>query len=167
MIFFFSDRRLAKSMSCWNNYWRSGGGLALGRMRARALGASCLGGRASIHNNSLAPPRPASLRLRPSEFVSLQSHTAHRSAFATSTLEAQRFGSLPSITIDIANPFHGNSLQEKMTAGTITSERELLPANVRPMHYDLCVEPDLEAKVFSGTVNVTVKVRAAAGPLVL
>lgn len=35
-----------------------------------------------------------------------------------------------------------------------TSERQILPTNVKPVHYDLCIQPDLEAFVFLGKLIV-------------
>jgi len=36
----------------------------------------------------------------------------------------------------------------------ITKGREVLPTNVKPVHYDLTLEPDLEKFTFEGTVII-------------
>lgn len=36
----------------------------------------------------------------------------------------------------------------------ITKSREVLPNNVKPMHYNLTLEPDLEKFTYSGTVVI-------------
>ncbi len=37
--------------------------------------------------------------------------------------------------------------------------RDVLPENVKPVHYDVNLTPDLESFVFSGTVRVSLKVK--------
>jgi len=36
----------------------------------------------------------------------------------------------------------------------MTNSREILPANVKPVHYDLTLEPNLEKFIFEGTVII-------------
>lgn len=35
-----------------------------------------------------------------------------------------------------------------------TSERQILPTNVKPVHYDLSLQPDLETFVFQGHAKI-------------
>jgi hypothetical protein len=35
-----------------------------------------------------------------------------------------------------------------------TSERQILPTNVKPVHYDLTLQPDLETFVFQGHAKI-------------
>ena len=35
-----------------------------------------------------------------------------------------------------------------------TQGREVLPANVKPLHYDLTLEPDLVKHTYTGTVSI-------------
>ena len=44
--------------------------------------------------------------------------------------------------------------------------RELLPTNVRPVHYDLCMQPDLAQRVFSGKVSIVLDVKQATQEVV-
>lgn len=39
-------------------------------------------------------------------------------------------------------------------ATSIAANREVLPTNVKPLHYDLTLEPDLEKFTFEGTVVI-------------
>ncbi|KAI9303207.1 aminopeptidase [Cunninghamella echinulata] len=39
-----------------------------------------------------------------------------------------------------------------------TSERQILPANVKPVHYNLCIQPDLEAFIFLGKLAVDLEI---------
>ena len=43
-----------------------------------------------------------------------------------------------------------------------TPDREVLPTNVTPLHYDLSVEPDFETFKFSGSVKIDLKVNDAS-----
>ena len=36
----------------------------------------------------------------------------------------------------------------------ITKGREVLPANVKPVHYDLTLEPDFDKFTYDGTVTI-------------
>lgn len=36
----------------------------------------------------------------------------------------------------------------------ITKGREVLPANVKPLHYDLTLEPDFEKFTYEGSVTI-------------
>jgi len=36
----------------------------------------------------------------------------------------------------------------------ITQGREVLPTNVKPLHYDVVLEPNLEDFTFNGTVSI-------------
>jgi aminopeptidase 2 len=38
--------------------------------------------------------------------------------------------------------------------GTLAQGRELLPAHVKPLHYDLVLEPDFEKFTFEGSVDI-------------
>ncbi|KAI9502229.1 hypothetical protein GGI25_001519 [Coemansia spiralis] len=48
-----------------------------------------------------------------------------------------------------------------------TEERELLPKNVTPIHYDLLLAPDLEALTYTGEVAVKVRINEATDKIVL
>jgi aminopeptidase 2 len=39
-------------------------------------------------------------------------------------------------------------------ANAVPTNREVLPTNVKPLHYDLSLEPDLEKFTYTGTVVV-------------
>lgn len=38
--------------------------------------------------------------------------------------------------------------------GTHEVERDILPTNVRPLHYDLTIDPDFSTFLFQGTVHI-------------
>lgn len=38
--------------------------------------------------------------------------------------------------------------------GVATRDREILPANVKPLHYDLTLEPNFEKFTYNGTVTI-------------
>lgn len=40
----------------------------------------------------------------------------------------------------------------------VTKGREILPANVKPTHYDITLEPDLEAFTYKGKVIIELDV---------
>lgn len=40
------------------------------------------------------------------------------------------------------------------SGSTVTPNREVLPTNVKPLHYDLTLEPDFEKFTYEGTVVV-------------
>ena len=46
--------------------------------------------------------------------------------------------------------------QENVSAGSmdVTKGREVLPANVKPLHYDLKLEPNFEKFSYEGTVVI-------------
>ena len=46
--------------------------------------------------------------------------------------------------------------ETEMTGGgmDVTKSREVLPTNVKPLHYDLTLEPDLEKFVYEGSVII-------------
>lgn len=37
---------------------------------------------------------------------------------------------------------------------TTFEDREVLPGNVKPTHYDVTIRPDMEKFTFTGTVNI-------------
>jgi len=43
---------------------------------------------------------------------------------------------------------------ESESGGMVTTPREVLPTNVKPMHYDLTLEPDFEKFTFEGKVII-------------
>lgn len=43
---------------------------------------------------------------------------------------------------------------EGVGGGVNIEAREVLPTNVKPLHYDLTLEPDLEKFTFDGTVEI-------------
>ncbi|KAI9175228.1 hypothetical protein H9P43_006589 [Blastocladiella emersonii ATCC 22665] len=47
------------------------------------------------------------------------------------------------------------------------ADREIVPANVTPVHYTVNLTPDLEAFTFDGTVDIAVKVRTATDVVVV
>jgi aminopeptidase N len=53
------------------------------------------------------------------------------------------------------------------SAATPRPEREVLPDNVVPVHYDLSLAPDAEALTFSGKVSITIKVTKSAASITL
>ena len=42
----------------------------------------------------------------------------------------------------------------EQAGATPVPEREVLPTNVRPIHYDLTLEPDFSTFKYSGTVTI-------------
>jgi len=38
--------------------------------------------------------------------------------------------------------------------GSVEAHREVLPRNVKPLHYDLTLEPDFEKFTYNGTVVI-------------
>ena len=44
--------------------------------------------------------------------------------------------------------------QASMAGGSAVPDREVLPTNVKPYHYDLTLEPDFKNFTFSGTVDI-------------
>ena len=47
-----------------------------------------------------------------------------------------------------------SSLSVQMPSMTQNIERDILPIDAKPTHYDLVIRPDLDAFVFSGSVNI-------------
>lgn len=43
---------------------------------------------------------------------------------------------------------------DESIGSTIVHDREVLPANVKPTHYDLTLEPDFEKFTYEGTVII-------------
>ncbi|KAJ1956962.1 Aminopeptidase 2 mitochondrial, partial [Dipsacomyces acuminosporus] len=48
-----------------------------------------------------------------------------------------------------------------------TEERELLPTNVTPVHYDLFLAPDLDAFTYTGHVSIKVRINDSTDKIVL
>ena len=44
--------------------------------------------------------------------------------------------------------------QAETGSATATPDREVLPTNVKPLHYDLTLEPDFEKFTFVGSVVI-------------
>ncbi|KAJ1977834.1 hypothetical protein H4R34_003429 [Dimargaris verticillata] len=62
-------------------------------------------------------------------------------------------------------PFH--AYLSTMTAPTASNNREVLPTNVKPLHYALELTPDLEQLVFQGRVTVKLEVAKATSVIAL
>ncbi|KAJ1970963.1 hypothetical protein H4R35_005551, partial [Dimargaris xerosporica] len=62
-------------------------------------------------------------------------------------------------------PFH--AYLSTMTAPSAAKDREVLPTNVKPLHYDLELTPDLEQFVFQGRVAVKLEVVKATSVITL
>lgn len=45
-------------------------------------------------------------------------------------------------------------------AMTVAQGREVLPANVKPVHYDLTLEPDFDSFTYEGTVTIECAIAA-------
>jgi aminopeptidase N len=59
------------------------------------------------------------------------------------------------------------AVAQAAAANTAAPAREVLPANVVPLHYDLLVSPDAEALAFKGTVAIDIEVQSATDRVVL
>lgn len=69
------------------------------------------------------------------------------------------------VAATLALPFVGGSASARSTEKP--SMREVLPDSVVPIHYDLALSPDADTLIFSGTVSITVEVKAATSDIVL
>jgi len=43
---------------------------------------------------------------------------------------------------------------QSIAGSTSFADRDVLPRNVKPTHYDVTIRPDMDKFVFSGTVNI-------------
>ena len=57
--------------------------------------------------------------------------------------------------------------RQQRKAPSAKSARLLLPTAVKPVHYQLLLQPDLEAFTFSGTVSIVVEVKAKTNVVVV
>lgn len=49
---------------------------------------------------------------------------------------------------------HSKDAEEDSTAMDVTKGREVLPKNVKPTHYNVELEPDLEKYTYEGSVDI-------------
>ena len=59
------------------------------------------------------------------------------------------------------------SLALLATATAATADRQILPRNIEPVHYELAIEPNASAATFSGTSRIDIEVREATATLML
>jgi len=45
-------------------------------------------------------------------------------------------------------------LRDDISGASSAPKREVLPTNVKPLHYDLTLEPDLEKFTYNGSVTI-------------
>ncbi|RUS14476.1 peptidase family M1-domain-containing protein, partial [Jimgerdemannia flammicorona] len=77
----------------------------------------------------------------------------------TTWSKALLFVALPLYFAFLANYFYRNYLPTPATDMTSNPDRKVLPSNVKPLHYDLTLTPNLETFKFDGTVKINLAVK--------